>query len=315
MVRFDRVTQGGLHAALQKVFPDARVKPSDLDALAVALFRARSAGEALPADLARIDLSPYAASLAELSVSLGPSGGGVVEPASNEPYRYYWVRAEHARQSPGGFPSFVGELAMVRVTLPARTPKTFKTKIGSVEPGDHLIDTVLEANQKYARFLESPLGRVDLITPPRQGVRFGAISVLLGYKKAQDPLPFCYILEAGTATGQPKVVYLGKKLGSTINAYTGYQPTPFSCPNHAYIGKFQLTGDDPKQLEVAARKIEAGVSQQPYMKINVRFERETASIRNIWPGFLIARAASIVLFREQKGTIDKECGLPPEGGT
>jgi len=313
MVRFDRVTQDRLHAALQKVFPEARIRPSEVDALAVALWRARAAGEELPPDLARIDLSAYATPLAELSGTLSASAGEVLRAEANDPYRYYWVKAEHARQSPGGFPNFVGELAMVRVSLPARTPKAFKTKIGSVEPGDHLIDTVLEANQKYARFLAAPLGRVDLITPARQGVRFGAISVLLGYKKPRDAQPFCYILEAGTATGQPKVLYLGKTIGATINAYSGYQPTPFSCPNHAYLGKFQLEGDEPKQLEVAARKIEAGVSQAPYMKLTVRFEREAGAIRSIWPGFLIARAASIVLFREHKGTIAKDCALPPPG--
>src|SRR5690606_5291441 len=121
-------------------------------------------------------------------------------------------------------------------------------------------------NQKYARFLEAPLARVDLITPPRQGVRFGAISVLLGYKKPKDPLPFCYILEAGTATGQPKVLYLGKTIDATINNYAGYQPTPFACPSHAYTGKLSMNGDDPNVLTIRGRPVEAGKSQPVYIQ-------------------------------------------------
>jgi hypothetical protein len=311
MVRFDRVTQASLHAALQRVFPDARVKANDLEALAVSLWRARQAGETLPPDLARIDLSAYSAELSDLSKGLGPNDTASKPQVGPDAYRYYWVQSEHSRLDPPGFEPFVGELAMVRVTLPARTPKTFRTQIGDVEPGDHLIDTLLEANQKYARFLEAPLGRVDLVTPPRQGVRFGAISVLLGYKKPKDPLPFCYILEGGTATGQPKVLYLGKTLGATINAYAGYQPTPFACPSHAYLGKLTLDGDEPKLLEIAARKVEGGVSQAPYIKIRASFQRQQGSLRSIWPGFLIARAASIVWMRELKGTIVKDCELPP----
>lgn len=202
---------------------------------------------------------------------------------------------------------------MARVTLPARSPQAFQTCIGQVLPGDHLVDTVLEANQKYARFLSQPIGRLDLVTPPRQGVRFGAISVLLGYALPTDLTPFCYILEAGTATGQPKVLYLGKTIDSTINAYSGYQPTPFACPSHAYTGKLTLQGDDPVLLRVTSREVEGGTSQAPYIDIQVEFALQTGSVSTIWPGFLIARAASIVLMRKLRGTISTDCDFSPPG--
>jgi len=52
--------------------------------------------------------------------------------------------------------------------LPPTKPGKISTAIGSIEPSDHLIDTVFEANQKYARNLGYCRERVDCITPPRQ---------------------------------------------------------------------------------------------------------------------------------------------------
>jgi hypothetical protein len=313
MVRLDRATEDKLRGALVRAFPDARARPRDVEALAVCVRRAQEAKEELPEELRSLDLSPYADQLRELERTLALSSPQALSgplPAADA-YRYYWIKSEHQRHKPDGFTPFVGEVAMVRVTLPLRTPRSFQTRIGSVNPDDHLVDTVLEANQKFARFLDAPIGRLDLITPARQGVRFGAVSVLLGYKKPKDPTPSCYILEGGTATGQPKVLYLGRSVGATINAYTGYQPTPFACPSHAYTGRLTLEGDEPKLLEITSRQVNGGVSQTPYITIRASFQRQLGHVANIWPGFLIARAASIVLMRNAKGTIPRDCDLPP----
>jgi hypothetical protein len=317
MIRFDAATRVKLYSALKGAFPDSRPSDPDLVALSVCLDRARAQGEALPSELQAIDLKPYAAELkaSAQALDLASVETTTAPRTSLDKARYYWVESKHSRLSPGGFDPFVGELAMVRVTLPKDRGKTFNTAIGKILPADHLIDTVLEANQKYARFLEAPLGRVDLITPPRQGVRFGAISILLGYKTPRAARPFCYILEAGTATGQPKVLYLGKTMDATINAYSGYQPTAFSCPSHAYTGKLTLNGDDPKLLTIRARAIDDGKSQPAYIQIDASFLAQSGDIKTIWPGFLIARAASIVFARQHAGTIQTECDTAPPGAS
>lgn len=299
-----------MYEALKEAFPDAKVSDADVVALAVCLRRSRASGEEIPAQLKAVDISAYDAQLSsyEAEVNLPELEKTAVTRAATDTGRYYWAHATHTRKTPTGFQPFVGELPMARVTLPARVPQPFKTAIGDVLPGDHLVDTVLEANQKYARFLNQPLGRLDIVTPPRAGgLRFGAISVLLGYAAPTDTVPFCYILEAGTATGQPKVLYLGKTIASTINSYSGYQPTPFACPSHAYTGNLTLSGDDPATLRVTSRQIENGQSQQPYIDVTVQFQLQTGKITSIWPGFLIARAASIVLMRALKGTISTDC--------
>ncbi|HEX3139939.1 MAG TPA: hypothetical protein VHQ87_07785, partial [Rhizobacter sp.] len=228
MIKFDKKTQAQLYQAIKTSFPDAQVGPADLVALAVCIQQGQVAENgAIPQEL-QIDLGAYKEKLDAVLAGLPGAQKYTVPRASVDKTRYYWIHATHNRMTPQGFSPFTGELAMARVSLPTMTPGKISTAIGSIEPSDHLIDTVFEANQKYAKNLGYQLERLDCITPTRQGVRFGAVSVLLGYKKKNDPLPSCYILEAGTATGQPKVLYLGKTIGATINAYSGYQPSPFA---------------------------------------------------------------------------------------
>lgn len=313
MLRFDDYTHVQLYSILKSAFPDARISDADLVALGLCL-RHGIAHQELPPSLERVDLSPYDAELDEVARSLNlPELEKTLTPRrTGDTTRYYWVEAKHTRRNPTGFEPFVGELAMARVTLPQRRPKAFETCIGTVGPGDHLIDTVLEANQKYGRHLPQAIERLDVITPARQDVRFGAISVFLGYAQWEATEPFCYILEAGTATGEPKVLYLGRDLDVTINAYAGYQPTPFACPDHAYTGKLTVEGDEPRRLRVTSRKIEDGKSLGPYIDIDVQFTPQSDQISSIWPGFLIARAAAIVLLRQISGRIDTDCAsLPP----
>lgn len=309
MIRFDNQTRTQMYGALKQAFPEAKVTSEDLVALGICLKRARAQNEPLPPELSCIDLGPYDQQLDALAEDLGvpPDETTTSARAPDDTGRYYWVSSTHVRETPSGFEPFTGELAMSRVTLPQDYPASIQTALGAVLPGDHLVDTVLEANQKYARYLPCPIVRLDLITPPRQGVRFGAISVLLGYESEQSTAPFCYILEAGTATGQPKVLYLGRNMDVTINAYSGYQPTPFACPNHAYTGRLTMNGDDPQLLEITSRKVTNGVSQAPYIQIDASFTKQGSSLKNIWPGFLIARAASIVLLRSMSNRIPEDC--------
>lgn len=313
MVQFSQAIQEKLYAALRGSFPDAKISNEDTLALAICLQREKEAGgDSLPQELKDIDLTQYSS---ELRARAGKYPQEIQYPLAREPgdeSRYYWVTASHDRTSPAGFKPFTGELTMARVTLTERTPKVFKTAFGTINPSDHLIDTVYEANQKYERTLGYHLERVDLITPARDGLRFGAISVLFGYKKASDKKPSCYILEAGTATGQPKVLYLGKQIGGPINRYSGYSPTPFACPNHAYYGVLTTqNNDDPDTLTISSRAVENGVSQPPYIKVVIKWELQTGGLKTIWPGFLITRAAAIVLGRQITGKISTDCNDGP----
>jgi hypothetical protein len=300
-----------LQLKLREAFPDAHVEPGDVDALALALHQGKAAPggkDTLPPELRDLDFSECAAQLDELaqvqSRALG-DGGDIqhLTRLAGDRVRYYWVEATHAREHPHGYEPFVGKLAMLRVSLPPREPRDFPTAIGSFELEDHLIATVQEANDKFQGALGYPLQRVDVITPPRQGLRFGAISVILGYREP-DKDPSCYILEAGTATGQAKVLFLGKTLSTKINQFSGYQPTPFTCSDNAYTGMLTLNGDSPGDLHITARKILGGKSQPAYMDLRAHFIEQTSTIRNIWAGLLIARAAVIVLSRKASGLPD-----------
>ncbi len=318
MVQFSKMVSGQLYRALKRSFPDAHVGNDDILALAICLqFQKERDAEEIPQELSAIDLTPYHEQLRTRAAELSLEDETYeCKKESGDSYRYYWAEARHVRSSPEGFAPFVGKLGMVRVTLDADTPRTYKTAFGRVSPGDHLIDTVFEANQKYSRGLGYSLQRVDLITPAREGLRFGAISVFLGYRDASDKSPSCYILEAGTATGQPKVLYLGKEIGKSINAYSGYEPTPFACASHAYLGTFTLKPgtDEPDQLAISARSTEGGKSHVPYIDVTIRWTEQLGSVHNIWPGFLIARATSIVLWRASQNKISTQCSDSLPGG-
>lgn len=310
MIGFDSSVRSQLFRALKSSFPDAIIDDDDMEALAICLQKMKGAGQSdLPEELKQIDITPYARELDRRAEELPLADTYTCARAAGDKLRYYFARAVHTRRSPEGFGPFTAEIAMARVTLHEDQPKTYHTAFGTIEKGDHLIDTVYEANQKYARHLGYLIERLDLITPARDVVRFGAISAFLGYRKKTDKAPSCYILEAGTATGQPKVVYLGKKIGQPINSYSGYRPTPFACPEHAYYGTLTVkNGDDPDRLHITSRKVVGGVSQQPYIDVDIRWDLQTGGLLNIWPGFLIARAAGIVLSRSLKKTIPTDCG-------
>jgi len=299
-----------LYQHLKASFPDAKLDECDVEGVALALLRRgtslASDTEKLPEGLTLSALEPYRDALDALAESIGPTA---LAPEGNAPHArhaadntgYYWVHATHTRKDPANYKPFEGKLAMVRVQLPYAAPRRFSTLIGTVEPSDHLLSTVREANDKYAQALGYPLEHLDLITPPRQLLRFGAISVLIGYRD-DSRVPSCFILEAGTALGQPKVLYLGKNMDTKIDRISGYKPTAFSCSDNAYTGQLQMNGDEPELLHITARDILGGTtSAKPYMELSARFTRQTDEISSIWPGFLIARAALIVEARKARG--------------
>lgn len=187
-----------------------------------------------------------------------------------EQFPLYLARARHHRKrrmgSTEAFESaFLGELPLVRVPLPrsfngmGQEPGV-ETEIGTVHfKRDHLAGSVEQIVARYNRPNGSAprLGydpeRVELITPARLfGARFAAIAIYLGYRRASDPTPSFYMFEAGTARGEPQMLYFAEHMTDTITQRSGYAPSPFSSPNNTYHGWITMDGDEPRQMIVQA---------------------------------------------------------------
>lgn len=208
--------------------------------------------------------------------------------------RYYLARARHERKDRPRH-AFTGNLPMVRVELPKRRrdQAPIDTAVGSVRYGDHLMFAVDEFNFKYRHRL-GEVSRLELVTParfgPGGGARFGAIALFLAYRSPSDRVPTHYVLEAGTATGQPAVTYDARVGRDTGIRRAGYSPTPFSKVSDYYLGRLEMAGDEIVSLSVDALKSR---SAAPYLQVRVDYERVDA-IDPIWPGWLIAQAAARV---------------------
>jgi hypothetical protein len=220
--------------------------------------------------------------------------------------RYYKVHATHNREAPDYDP-FTGHLGMVRVTLPRDQARVIGTAVGDVEPRDHLLATVAEVEHKYGAKIDGEITHVDLVTPPRHhGGRFAAISVYLGFTTRSPTSPSFYVLEAGLATGQPKVLYFAPNFDTRLVSYSGYRPTPFSDVRHVYTARLTPLGDSPLLLQIRAHRDE---SSRPYLCIHSVFE-ETDRPDTSWPAQLLLHAAAIVARRLLDGVGRNEASIP-----
>ncbi|MFV8751945.1 hypothetical protein ACNOYE_15475 [Nannocystaceae bacterium ST9] len=182
----------------------------------------------------------------------------------------YRLRATHARRLPI-VSVFTGETEAVRVTLGEHAPITWDTPIGLVIPEDHLLPTVDALREKFGARLDRPFEHVELITPARYAfTRFAPMAIYLGYEHAGDARPFFYVFEAGTATGQPKVLYLAPTLDAIVEERSGYEPTPLSSADHWYSGglRFAAGGNDPEVLFMRASKQRGG---EPHLRLHVEY--------------------------------------------
>jgi hypothetical protein len=291
-IDFDAPTRKKLEAYVKDNFPDAECDAEGdvITGVALGLWLNQRT---------EIDLAAYGLQLDALvmETSLDPDAPGALV-APGDPYRYYNVRATHDREVPD-LDAFVGRIPMVRVRLPgARADsRDYKTELGDILQSDHFYRSAEEFRNRYAGQVPyERAARLDLITPPRANpfqMRFGAISVYLGYLDANAE-PAFYVLEAGTATGQPKVAFPAPSFDNGVYAYAGYTPTPFTDKRHIYKGALEWRESGVKRLKMSARKDAAAA---PYMRLDVRFDETTTPWR-IWPGFLILRAAMIVLARK-----------------
>lgn len=224
-----------------------------------------------------------------------PPGGGadtmerapITRHVVEKEHHLYLGQADHHRvkgMSPASASThseFMLELPMVRVALPDKltTENTvLATEIGDVDfAKDHLLGSVDLIASKYggAGYLGARPARVDLITPVRSVKwRFGAIAVYLGYLHTGDRSPSFYLLEAGTATGDAKMIYFSPSMKPISNVTSYYLPTPFVTMRNTYSGGITMQAppheDEPQTLLVESR---VPGEKDPYITVTVTYRR------------------------------------------
>jgi hypothetical protein len=179
-----------------------------------------------------------------------------------------------------------GIINWVRVTLPEHEPPLFhprkndiKTPIGWVRAADHLAfsnDAIRKYvfNDNYPNGVDHPgehqqlpeFKRMDLITPARYDlVRFAPLAIFIAYEEWESTTPLFYILEAGNALGQAKVMFASSpNLDRPILMESGYKPTPFSCAHNFYLSKAAFDKMDPIHISIkifTEEEIEEGLDK------------------------------------------------------
>lgn len=227
----------------------------------------------------------------------GPNGDGTqreVAPLSRrveaKEHRLYLGDAVHYRvksMPPLSQPmrsEFMMTLPMVRVTLPQKLDAksaNLATELGDVDLSrDHLLGSVELVASKYEapQYLGYRPARVDLITPTRRaGSRFAAMAVYLGYRNLTDAGPSFYLLEAGTATGDAKMIYFSPDMNPIGSVPSYYLPTPFVSMSNTYSGGVTMQPaphqDEPQRLVV--RSYSPG-DKDPYITVTVQYKRATS---------------------------------------
>jgi hypothetical protein len=227
---------------------------------------------------------------------------------SRDKYTIYRLEAKHTRREPIES-AFTGKCQAVRVSLPA-TPvdrdSYIGTFIGKVEASDHLLFSVQAVREFYEQqFGKTPkLERVDLITGARYlGRRFSPVSIFLGFSRADQPeLPCFYILEGGSASGQPKALYAAKDMTTIIHQKSGFSFTPLACANNWYKGGLQMKADMRHPTKVYLTSAQERDGKFDYLDLSVRYYVSKDTRRVIAPFELQIEAAMRVLaIAEQMG--------------
>lgn len=227
---------------------------------------------------------------------------------SKHKYTLYKLAASHSRREPITA-KFTGECQAVRVSLPA-TPVDrdayVGTFFGKVEAGDHLLFSIQQVREHYASVTGRTvaLERVDLITGARHlGRRFSPVSIYLAYTSdADDALPCFYILEGGSASGQPKALYVAKDMDTRILQQAGFSFTPLTCKQNWYKGGVEMKTDMRHPARVFLTSSQERDGKFDYIDLSVTYTVVKDPRRVIAPFELQVEAAMRVLaIAEQMG--------------
>jgi len=256
-----------IRRALAQAFPHANVTEDVLDGVVQILLRDRP-GPGLKG-VAHREVAPVSRHVREKT------------------HRLYLGDANHHRVKsipPAARPmesEFTMALPMVRVTLPEKIEadqSVLATEIGDVDlHRDHLLGSVDLIDAKYgaAPYLGHRPARVDLITPARAASgRFGAMAVYLGYRNKADRGPSFYMLEAGTATGDARMIYFSPDMKPITSVTSYYLPTPFVSMRNTYSGGLTMAAapleDEPDQLVVDSHAVG---DKDAYIRVTVKYKR------------------------------------------
>lgn len=224
--------------------------------------------------------------------------------------RYYLGLATHSRVA-APHSVFIGELPMVRVSLPAegtsQTVPAIETEGGVCLTEDRLFPSIEVMWARYGPRLVHLGGcpeRVDVITPPRlKGSRFGAVALYLGFRKARDEAPCFFALEAGLATGQPRIPFLGPTMDAVIVSQTHYRPTPFSGPHHWYRGQLTMKADRPAEPQaLLVEGFRAQPPDDPYIRVTVEYEPREEPVMTNPLHLTLAAGARLTAVADALGT-------------
>lgn len=230
-------------------------------------------------------------------------------------HRLYQGHATHHRHKsvpPHGKPmesKFTLPLPMVRVSLPDKIDAAkpiIETVIGEVDLSrDHLLGSIELVAAKYGdpKYLGYQPERVDLITPTRiANTRFGAMAVYVGYRKKADRAPSFYMLEAGSATGDAKMIYFSPSMAPIPSVTSYYLPTPFVTMNNTYSGGLTMKAapdeDEPEQLLV---KSFAPGDKDPYITVTLQYKRSPTIDMPVPAEITADAAARVALIAETMG--------------
>lgn len=210
---------------------------------------------------------------------------------------FYLGHARHSRVAGEAQHTFEAHLPLVRFSIP-ETLEDVQTAGGWAYAGDRLLHSMSDVRaylHEIARHYGSApeIDRVDLVTPPRLfGSRFGAFSV---YMLMRDDVMVASILEAGMATGEPRVLYWIPTLGEGHVRRSWFAPTPDSNAKNFYRGTVHSDGDAPGEpdLVVIERFTEdprANPAAVAIMVVRVQYEKLPAADCT-FPGELLLQAA------------------------
>jgi hypothetical protein len=218
-----------------------------------------------------------------------------LQEAARGKHTIYAVTARHHRSKP--FESdWVGHCQSVRVTVPRTRAEAAPiwTYLGVVKPEDHLLFSIDEIVEGYAQqFGARPtVQRLELVTGARHYDldRFSPISVFLAYEHATDKQASFYVLESGSAQGNPAVLYYAPTMGATLLAQAGFQFTPFACKTNWYTGKLVMNRakTEPSVLSIAIAQERDG--KRHYLELTASFEVVEPG-KVVWPVALQIQAA------------------------
>jgi len=192
-------------------------------------------------------------------------------PKESHKITHYKIDSIHTRVGLAApYEEFCGDLAMIRFDLPTESDVTVQSFAGRSEPSDRLLPD-LPTLQSWCseQGLDFTPRRAEMVTPPRTGTRFGAVSLYFLYKAADDALPSAYIVEPGYATGAPAVDYLQNTMETHIDHRCEFAGTSFANEDNTYKGYVTMDGAQIKLLHVESWTTD----NENYIQVDANFKQ------------------------------------------